>query len=312
LDSPAFVSVVRALVNEPGAGAATVRMINEMPHGRTREADLLRVFRNDRSIRFRHRVHEEVDTAVTAYLARQGLGKRQLQGGIQHLGYERARAAARGKKARDEGLLRQTLAADPRDLYSWWKLLELGRFWADKPLCAEVAPACLQAVDALGPEALRAAPFGGDLVALLATVLHAETPRQAVALMERLRPGLTPSAAFSLCLGQMQEQLGDSAGAEQSFRACLALADVTPDREQATVRPLMGLARLALARPQGLEDAWALTEQALTFNPRDPEALVAATAICRIAGGTKLVNQFVTDYTAQFGETAELRAALAS
>jgi hypothetical protein len=310
--SPEFVAEVRALAQDADAGAATVRMVNTMAHGRTREAHLLRIFRNDRRIRFRHRVHEECESAVTAYLETHALVRRTLRGEVMHLGYERARAAARGKKTRDEELLRQALAEDPLDLYSWMKLLELARFWSDTALASEVAPACLSAIDAIGPEALRGAPWGGDLAALLATALHAEEPRRGRALLERLGVGLEPSAAYWLRLGQLQEQLGESEAAERSFRACLALATVTADRELGTVRPLMGLARLALARPQGLEDAWAFTEQALGHNPRDPEALVAATAICRIAGGAKLVNQFVTDYTAQFGETEELRAALAS
>jgi hypothetical protein len=310
--SPAFVSEVRALAQDADAGAATVRMLNTLAHGRTRSADLLRVFRNDRRIRFRHRVHEEVESAVASYLESNVLLKRTLVGEVVHLGYERARAAARGKKARDQALLRAAVADDELDLYSWLKLMELARFWSDEGLGSEAAHGCLDALESIGPGALRGMGWGGELAALLSSTLHATDPRRGLALLQRLAPDVGPSAAFSLRLGQLQEQLGDSAGAEQSFRACLGLVEVTPDRELCTVRPLMGLARLALARPQGLEDAWAFTEKALAHNPRDPEALVAATAICRIAGGAPLVDQFASDYKARFGETDELREALAS
>jgi hypothetical protein len=69
---------------------------------------------------------------------------------------------------------------------------------------------------------------------------------------------------------------------------------------------------LALARPYGIEDAWSLTEQALVCSPRDPEALVSAASICKLAGGAPLMDQFVRDYTARFGDTPELHEAVAS
>ena len=111
--------------------------------------------------------------------------------------------------------------------------------------------------------------------------------------------------------GEWQERLGETALAADSFRVCLTLADGATDRELATVRPLMGLARLALGQPHGIEEAWTLTERALVHNARDPEALLCATAICRMAGGAKLLAQFERDYTAKFGKTPELERALA-
>lgn len=308
--SPELVRQIRALDLDVGAGAATVRMINEMPHGRTRESHLLRVFHNDPEIRFAHRIHEEVGSSVTRYLRGHRLALRQLDGGVLHLGYGRERAAAKDKKARDRALLHQAVREDARDFYSWMKLLELARFWSDGALEREAGAACLAAIETSGPEHVVGQPFAGDLAALLAGALYPEDPVAGIALMERLAPH-TPSAAFSLRLGQFAERAGNLERAADCFAACLDLADVTPDRELATVRPLMGLARVALSRPRGIEEAWAHTERALGFNPRDPEALVAATSICRIAGGAALVGQFVADYRARHGDTEELREALA-
>lgn len=307
---PDAVAALRALSRDPQAGAATVRMINPLPHGHTQEARLLRAFRNHPGIRFVHRIHEEVETAVGAFLRRTGLALRALDAPIDHLGYVRERAAARGKKQRDLGLLRQSLADDPHDFYSHFKLLELARFWADAELARQTAAACQQALVDAGGAGLGDAPWGGDLVALMAGSLHREEPARALEVANQFAAQVTATAALRLRQGEWHELLGQTAAAAESFTAALAFADRATERELATVRPLMGLARLALARPQGIEDAWALTEQALAHNPRDPEALTCATSICRIAGGPALVAQFERDYTQRFGRTPELDQAL--
>lgn len=310
--SPDAIEEIRAVTARADAGAATLRVLNQMPHGRVRESFLLRMFRNHPSIRFEHRIHEDLSGTVVPYLKANGLAMYQLDGGVEHLGYVRDHAESRGKKERDSGLLRQAVAANPQDFYCWFKLLELGRFWSDDGLLKEIAPACLQALEGAGPAALAGQSWAGDLIGLLAGALYLDAPTESIALMDRWAPHLGPSAAFYLRLGESHERAGNAATADKCFRDCLALAGVTADRQLATVRPLMGLARLALARPYGIEDAWKLTEQALVCSPRDPEALVAATSICKLAGGAAMVDEFVRDYAARFGESAELHEAVAS
>ncbi|HEY0706566.1 MAG TPA: glycosyltransferase family 2 protein, partial [Polyangia bacterium] len=310
--SPEAVSEIREVAKRDDAGAATLRICNQMPHGRVRESYLLRMFRRDAGIRFAHKIHEEVTSHVLPYLDANKLALYQLDGGVEHLGYVRSRAESRGKKERDSELLRAAIAADGRDFYSWFKLLELGRFWSDEALLAEITPACLEALEAAGPEVLAGQPWAGDLIGLLAGSMLTTSPKEAIALMDRMAPHVTRSAAFSLRLGESHERAGNPDEADKWFRDCLSLASVTPDRQIATTRPLMGLARLALARPYGVEEAWKLTEQALVLSPRDPEALVSAASICKLAGGPALMDQFVRDYTARFGETAELHEAVAS
>jgi glycosyltransferase involved in cell wall biosynthesis len=305
------VAALRAVAADPQAGAATIRMVNPLPHGHTQEARLLRAFRNDATIRFVHRIHEEVEPAVAAYLRRTGLQLRTLDAPVEHLGYVRERAAARGKRQRDTALLQRSIAEDAHDFYSHFKLLELARFWADPVLAREAAAACSAALVVAGPKALAGKVWGGDLIALMAQALYPADPARALKVLRRHERDVTTTAALLLRRGEWQELLGQAAHAADSFRAALTLAERTAEREQATVRPLMGLARLALARPQGIEEAWALTEQALAHNHRDPEALTCAASICRLAGGSALVAQFERDYTSRFGPTPELAQALA-
>ncbi|HET9597742.1 MAG TPA: glycosyltransferase [Anaeromyxobacteraceae bacterium] len=141
-DERALAPLVRALretAADARCGAATLRVSNPLPNGARREARLLRMFRRDPAVRFRHAIHEDAGEAVTAHLARTGRSRADLDPPLLHLGYVRDRAAARGKKERDVGILRASLAREPDDLYAWLKLLEQARFWGDEALLAEGA-----------------------------------------------------------------------------------------------------------------------------------------------------------------------------
>jgi hypothetical protein len=307
--SPELCAQIRALLDDPRAGAATVQMRNLLPHGHHRQSSLLRLFRNDPQIRFRHRIHEEVASAVAAHLRRERLALRHLSGVVQHLGYVRERAQARNKRQRDAQLLWRAVGDDRQDFYSWFKLAELARFWDDRQLAREAATGCLAALESGGPQALAGQPFGGELVVLLADGLHRDDPAAAGALLARWEPHLAPSAAFSLRAGELAELQRRPDEASRRFRRCLELGDVTADVQLATVRPLMGLARLAMARADGLEQAWGFIQQALAHNPRDREALLAALAICQATGGRPLVDRFVSEHRQGHGACEELEAA---
>ena len=83
----------------------------------------------------------------------------------------RLRARARGL-AQQEGARHRASVALPRerphDLYSWFKLLELARFWGDRALWSEAATSVSGVLEAAGPMALAGKPFGGELIALCA------------------------------------------------------------------------------------------------------------------------------------------------
>jgi tetratricopeptide (TPR) repeat protein len=307
--SPALVVSARALLDDQTAGAATVLMRNPMPHGHQRRARLLRMFRSDPAIRFHHAIHEEVETAVRAALARTGQRRAALAGDVLHLGYVRGRAAARNKKERDLQLLQRCVAEDAADFYSWFKMLELARFWSDGVLAAETAAACHQALAQAGAKALAGQPFAGELCALVARSLHPWDPAAALGLLERWAPRVPPSAALTLARGELRERLGQPERAAAEFRACLALGEVTSDEQQATVRPRMGLCRLAMAAGD-LPAAQVEAEAALAQAPCDPEALLAAIVIARARGGEAAVSELSAAHRARLGPSLELDEAL--
>jgi len=308
LVSPDLARSIREAAVDAGAGAATVAMRNQMPHGHVRETRLLRMFRRDPAIRFRHAIHEDASEAVRSFLARTGLEQRHLAGWVDHLGYVRARAAAKEKKARDVGLLEKALAADPGDLYAHFKRLEQARFWGDRALWWRAAGDAGAAIRA-APERLLAAHYGGELVALVADGLHRGAPREAAALLDLWASRVRPSAAFHLRRGELYEQLGRSAAAATEFERCRSLAGQTHNLQLATVRPTLGLARLALARGDA-SGALARAEEALALAPRDPEALLLAVTLHRARGGSSAVQAFAAVHAVAHGDPDELHDAV--
>ncbi len=308
LVSPAFVASARAVLADPAAGAATVLMRNRLPHGHRRDVRLLRAWRNDPAVRFRHAIHEDASEAVRAALARAGRRTVHLEGAVEHLGYVRARAAARDKKARDVGILEKLLAANPHDLYSHFKRLEQARFWGDRGLWWRAAGDAVAALRAV-PDRLAEAHFGGELVALVADGLHRGAPREAAAFLDVWAARVRPSAAFHLRRGELLELNGRADAARVEFERCRALAGDTPNLQLATVRPLLGLARLALAKGD-VAAALASAGEALALAPRDPEALLAAVTLHRARGGAAGLAAFAAAHAAAHGDSPELQEAV--
>ena len=276
--SAGLAAQIRALVDDPAAGAATVVIRNHLPHGHRRDASVLRLFRNHPSVRFQFPIHEDVSEAVRARLVADGRRLRHLPGVIEHLGYVRAHAASRNKKARDTELLLRCLENDRNDVYSWFKLLELARFWGDRALWSEAATSVSGVLEAAGPMALAGKPFGGELIALCADGLFpADDAAGALRFINKWVGLVDPSAALFLRRGELRELAGEIAAAAADFARCRELAEVTPDLQLATVRPLMGLARLALATGDN-NGAWRRVDMALQCGPRDAGGAAAGAA----------------------------------
>jgi tetratricopeptide (TPR) repeat protein len=307
--SAELVAQVGALLADPEAGAATVVMRNLLPHGHRRDTSVLRLFRNHPEVRFSFPIHEDVSAAVQARLAVEGRRLRHLSGAVEHLGYVRERAAARRKKERDSALLLACLERDRADLYSWFKLLELARFWSDRALWGEAAAPALRALEAAGPLALAGKLFGGELVVLCADGLFPGDAAGTLRLIDRWADRVDPSAALLLRRGELSELTGASIAAAADFTRCCELGAVTADQQLTTVRPLMGLARLALSVGDNRE-AWRRVEQALAHGPRDPEALLLAVLLCRARGGEPGERDFADAHRAAHGDCAELHQAL--
>lgn len=276
--SPRLADQIRALLDDPTAGAATVMMRNEIPGGQHRLAPLLRLFRNDPAIEFEHRIHEDPATSVQAMLQREGLAMRHLDGVVDHLGYVREVAAARDKKARDLVLLRQSLEQNPGDFYCWFKILEIARFWDDNALWQETAAAAaaqLTATPLPGWTELSGRHWSGEFAALISQGLFDE-PTLALDWMDEHAAAVRPSLAWHLRRGFNLEAAARPEEAEAAYRECLQLAsDGTAG--QAAIRPLLGLCRLAAGRGD-LHGAREFSRQAAMIGPLDPEALLAVAA----------------------------------
>lgn len=298
-----LAAAIRALVTrDDRAGAATVVMRNALPGGGRSEARLLRLFRNTPSVRFRHRVHEDVSDDVAAFLGARGLAMRHLPGGVDHLGYARAVASARHKKERDLRLLRLALADDPRDLYCRFKLLELARFWDDRALWEAEVEAARRAFEAAPAITLADRAWAGECAALIAQSLP-WSPREALAWLESQASRAPAGPAWHLRHGALLEACDRLDEAERAYETCLRLTgdpspeagggQATADRPamgsgQAT-RPMLGLCRVAARRGRlDLASGWA--RRAAGLDPLDGEALLAVAAFTPLPEATAFLS----------------------
>lgn len=303
--SPEFIKAFLEKCDDVAVGALTVRVSNPLPYGHRRESWVLRAFRRDDQVRYRHAIHEDCSSEVARMLGRTGRTIERIEAPIDHLGYVRSRAAAKEKKQRDLGLLEKCLRAEPHDFYSHLKVLELARFWRDSVLWNDAARRSIGLLDEAGPEVLRGVPWAGELIALIAEGLFRADGQVGLLFLDRWEPFLIPGAPFFHRRAQHHEALGamDKAGAD--FARCLELGELLGDHQLTSVRPRLGLARLALMRGAAAE-ALAHVDEALEVQPRDPEALVAAAALRLQLEGPAGLTSWVAAHELRHGVCAEL------
>ncbi|MDX2022233.1 MAG: glycosyltransferase family 2 protein [Deltaproteobacteria bacterium] len=300
---------IRLTTKNAGVGAATLVFRNRLPHGNVHLSNLLRLFRRFPDVTFRYPIHEEVWSSLEPCLRRSAKRVSALTGVVEHLGYQMERAQEKNKKERDVTLLRRCLGADPTDLYSWYKLLEVASFWKDDELLTGTVNAFRGHLPALGGYGLAGFPFAGELLSMMVQGLYKADANAALLFLSPWADRISPSAAYHLRMAELWESVGEPLRAAAEFCKCMALRDVTRDQQLASVRPLLGLSRLALMRGD-LWEAWSHTENALKANPLDREALLSALLICREAAGRGGVGDFVKAYEAVHGATLELSATL--
>ncbi len=301
---------LRAITTDPTVGAATVVIQNRLAHGGRRLSRLLRVFRRDAGIRFKHRIHEDVTESVATYLSRTGTCLAALSGTVEHLGYQRSRMVERDKKARDVALLEAALAQSPDDLYSWFKLLEQARFWNDADLAEYAGRGALAAMAQTSPSVLKRLHFGGDLLARLVSVAAPEGTLAALNWLEARFSLVAASAELYLKRGELRELACKYEAAREDFTRAQVWREAPGDTQVALVRPLLGLSRLRIADGDP-RSALALAERALGFNPLDPEALTAVVALICAVKGELALAAFSQVHRAAHGQTPELLSALA-
>lgn len=303
--SPAFVQEFMARSEDASIGALTVRMSNPLPYGHRRESWVLRAFRRDESIHYRHAIHEDCSSDVARMLFKTKTTIERVEAPVEHLGYVRSRAASKEKKQRDLALLQKCLGANPNDFYAHLKVLELARFWRDSVLWREGAQVAIDRLEQAGPEVLRGMPWGGELIALIAEGLFRTNGPAGLLFLDRWEPMVVPGAPFFHRRAQHHEANGDYELAAKDFSRCLELGELLGDHQLTGVRPRLGLARLALMRSAPLE-ALEHVDAALEVQPRDPEALVAAAALRLQLEGTGGLNAWVAAHELRHGDSPEL------
>ncbi len=277
-----FVEELRACIATANVGAASIRIQSPMNHGHLHQSDILRLFRRDFEPRYNYRVHEEVATSVELSLMATGTDYVHLLTPVVHLGYDRDLCLVRNKKTRDTTLLWACVQEDATDLYSWYKLLEQGRFYKDEVLTQEAAQGALAAVDKI-TDTTAIKHFLPDMVVLLAEAIAQNQPQRAQSLLFYWADKLPNSPALIHARGQTRETSGDMDLAAQDFQACLNLDGQASNQQLTSVRPRLGLARIALARAN-LRDAECHIDASLALAPQDPEALLAKEFLTALKG----------------------------
>lgn len=266
--SAEFVAQARALLDDSQIGAATVAMQNRREDGHLQEEHIVRMFRRHDGVRFRHAIHEDLSDTLMPRLEQTGQVLAQLTAPIMHLGYERAHAHARGKKARDTSIIEAVLARDPDDLYLHYKLMEQARFWADQGLAARAAPAAMAAFDRAPDSALG--HWAGELAVMMVDGLTAGRPQDAVAALEKLWKRVPDSPAIAYRMGELLESMNQLPAAAAAFEKAMKASGPLINKQLRTVRPLMGLVRVGLAA-QNMDAAIGHLKTARELDPGDPE-----------------------------------------
>lgn len=95
----------------------------------------LRLFRNDPRIRFEGVIHETMSPGIGRVARTDALGIESCELALCHVGYE---ADQRPKNPRNIPLLRQRLARDPDNFFSWWHLGDCLRLAGDQAAAAAI------------------------------------------------------------------------------------------------------------------------------------------------------------------------------
>lgn len=302
--SPALIAAIRALDEDPTAGAATVLMRNQHESGVCSETRLLRLFRRRPEIRFEYAIHESVNPTVNAMLAAENRALRHLPGHVDHVGYSAHWMQQRQKRQRDQAILEAALTSQPDDLYSAHKLLELAHYWQDTALVHATAERLLSTLTRLPAEALQHQHWGGDLLARLARTLGQQVPARALQILA-LRP-VVPTLDYLETRGLFRESTGDLRAAEADFLAAIATCEAERAPAATHINALLGLTRLALARGDLAACTSTLT-RALELNPQHHLVLRYTLLLADLSGGKAQLLACCRDLQQRFGIAAALQ-----
>jgi len=271
--SAEFVAQARAVLADSQAGAATVAMQLPREDGHVQQSNLLRMFRRYPQVQLRHAIHEDVAETLMPAMEKAGQALSHIAAAIVHHGYDKAHVQARSKNARDISIIEATLRQEPDDLYLYFKLLEQARLWGDQALASKVVPMAMAAWNRAPDTALHY--WAGELAVMMSDALWEGQWADALAHLEALALRVPDSPAIAYRRGELLEYLERLPQAHAAFTAALQARGPVFNRQLRSVRPLMGLVRIALAL-QDLDAARQYLQAAQALAPADPEVVFAS------------------------------------
>lgn len=305
---PGLIAEIRQLERDPEAGAATLLMRNLRDHGRIEEQRLLRIFRRDACIVFKHAIHESASSSISAMLQAKALHTRHLSGHVEHIGYQPTLMQHKNKRQRDQRILEASLAQEPNDLYSAFKLLELANYWTDTALAEQASLHLLKQLESLPADGLLKHHWAADLLARLARTLYPSAAKDALRLLAR--HAVTPTQDFLETRGLFFEASGQRSAAHDDFVAALSLSQEGGHPGAMQVTSLLGLCRLALEAGD-MAKAHQLSGRAIELSPCNTTALQYDLMLADLAGGKPAAQQRLAELARHYGPTPELASVAA-
>jgi tetratricopeptide (TPR) repeat protein len=161
---------IRRAVRDPKKAGFFLRFVNDLGGGREHVCGIVRLFRNDPSVRYQFAIHEQVVPSLLAFGAAHGLRLGVVEGvTVYHDGYRPERKAAREKIERNERLFRRQIEQYPEHVYTWYKygdfLRQIEGRSAQARAALERAANLLRAMD---PKVADVLSFPAEVYALLA------------------------------------------------------------------------------------------------------------------------------------------------
>lgn len=218
---------IRAAIDQRRIAGYYLRFENHLGGGRIHRCGLMRLFRNDASVRFEFAIHEQVLPRLIAYAKRHAMKLAPLDAAVvHHDGYLDENVNEKGKNERNLRLFERQVRSYPDHAYSWYKYGDfLRRFPSRRTDAIRALERARDLITQMDPKDARELSFGAEVFALLA--LDADKQKDYAAALRLLeigrdRFGETPNLLH--VLGHVLARTGDHRGSLRAY-ARLRLAD---------------------------------------------------------------------------------------
>ena len=120
-----YRQVISNFISKPNNGAAYMERIDYFDNGNKNTTMLLRLFRNLPDIKFRFKIHEDLNWSLFPKLKEKNLAIQNLDCLIHHIGYTRSDCEEKKKDERDIRILKTCIEEEPNHWYNYHKIIEI-------------------------------------------------------------------------------------------------------------------------------------------------------------------------------------------